>query len=274
MSWLSNAWVVGIGTGLLSGLLVTWIARLFLSKRDDREYQQKVLGANHEIVYALRPGISEGEIPDREIVVALAHATARKYDVAEADLYSPTAIAEELIKEVMDSSFLSAAKKREYCTQLAPLREQQRIGAPQHSGVVQKIFIEPKISELATPGSIVWEQQMKQYSDAFATYRRRQSERISTIMGLFAAITTTAMLAFSLIPKLKLDGFPFPSSFVSVAVAVGSAIAALLTLSTATLFRTRIKTELAASVSELVNRKRTKDRGGILESKEAEQQRR
>ncbi len=53
-------WAIGIGGGILSGLIVAYISRLIFSKRDNREYAQKILQANNEVLYAVRPGISEG----------------------------------------------------------------------------------------------------------------------------------------------------------------------------------------------------------------------
>jgi hypothetical protein len=121
VDWLNNAWVVGILSGIPSGLLVTLISRYLLGKREDREYLQKVLSANREVIYALRPHVSEGLVPASEVVDALIASTARRFGVTAGDLYSRREIAEDLIKEVMDSSFISASKKEEYCKLLTGL---------------------------------------------------------------------------------------------------------------------------------------------------------
>jgi len=118
---LNNAWVVGTATGLVSGLLVFWLTSLLISKKKDREYRQQISNANREIVYSIRSGIPEGSLPTREVIEALIHSTARRYEVQSAELYQTLEITEELVKEVMDSSFLSAAKKSEYCAALLPL---------------------------------------------------------------------------------------------------------------------------------------------------------
>jgi len=118
MGWLNNGWVVGIATSVISGLLVTWIARILLSKKEDREYRQKIAAANRDIIYAVRGGVAEGKLSERDVVLALTEATARRYDVSSGDLYVPKEIAQELIKEVMDSSFLPTEKKLEYCGKL------------------------------------------------------------------------------------------------------------------------------------------------------------
>src|SRR3990167_2316033 len=123
MDLLNNAWVVGIGGGILSGFVVAYISRLIFSRRDSREYAQKISQANHEILYAVRPGISEGVIPTNEVLRSLTSATARKYGVEISDMHDLNAISSELIKEVMDSSFISATAKREFCEKLSSIKE-------------------------------------------------------------------------------------------------------------------------------------------------------
>ena len=106
MDIFNNSWVIGIGGGILSGLIVTLITRYLFSKKDNKEYAQKVSTVNREVVYALRPGISEGHIPDNEVLASLINATARRYKVERGDVYQAKQIAEELIKDIMDSSFI------------------------------------------------------------------------------------------------------------------------------------------------------------------------
>lgn len=121
MGWLNNAWVVGIATGIVSGLLVTWLLNVFISKKKDKVYQQRIASANREVILSVRAGIPEDNLPTKEVVDALIHSTARKYDVEPAELYQPKELSEELIKEVMDSSFLSQGKKIEYCAAILRL---------------------------------------------------------------------------------------------------------------------------------------------------------
>jgi hypothetical protein len=66
----------------------------------------------------VRGGVAEGKLSQRDVVLALTEATARRYDISVGDLYEPKEIAQELIKEVMDSSFLPTEKKLEYCEML------------------------------------------------------------------------------------------------------------------------------------------------------------
>jgi hypothetical protein len=84
---LNNPWVSEIVGGTLSGLSVNLFSRFLLSGRDQREYAQKLFGANREVVYAVRPGVSEGMVPTVDVLDALTEATARKYGVDRNDLY-------------------------------------------------------------------------------------------------------------------------------------------------------------------------------------------
>ena len=78
--------------------------------------------ANRELMYAIRPGIAEGHIPGGTVLQAMANATARKYGIERRDLFTTAQLADELVKEVMDSSFLSSAQKVDYCSKLAFMR--------------------------------------------------------------------------------------------------------------------------------------------------------
>jgi hypothetical protein len=120
---LSNPWIIGIGGGILSGLVVTFISRSIFSRRDNKEYLQKVSQANKEVLYAIRPGISEGIIPSNNVVRRLIEATARRYGIEVSSMYSLDKVSGDLIKEVMDSSFISAASKQQYCEQLAQIND-------------------------------------------------------------------------------------------------------------------------------------------------------
>ena len=111
MEVFNNAWVIGIGGGILSGLIVTLITRYIFSKKDNKEYAQKISTVNREVIYALRPGISEGHIPDNEVLSSLVNATARKYKVERSDAYQAKQIAEELIKEIPKEAMIIPSDK-------------------------------------------------------------------------------------------------------------------------------------------------------------------
>ncbi len=116
-SIVSNGWFVGIGSSLLAGIAISLLSYLFITKRNRFEYLQKINMGNREVIYAVRPGIAEGDIPDGSVLTALTNATARRYGLNPNELFTPRQLGEELVKEVMDSSFLSSEQKTKYCTQ-------------------------------------------------------------------------------------------------------------------------------------------------------------
>lgn len=118
---LNNTWVAGIGTGLLSGFLVTWVTNKLISKRDEKELARSIEAANKEVLYALRSEVSEEQVPTLEVVEALINATSRRYKLESRHLLRPKQIAEELIKEIMDSSFISSSTKKAFCESLKSL---------------------------------------------------------------------------------------------------------------------------------------------------------
>jgi hypothetical protein len=204
---LSNPWVVGIGTGILSGLLVTWLLSLFLSKKKDREFQQQVSSANREVIYAIRSGIPDNALPDQEIVKALIRSTARRHGLEEADLYQQKELTEELIKEVMDSSFLSATKKIEYCTEL-------KLPSTQPEGLVDRAQQIPATEKESRRN----DERAESKAEAF---------RISLIVGVLSGIATALTAFEASLPAItkkvqllsKLFTYPVTTAFTVLAVA-------------------------------------------------------
>jgi len=120
--WATNGWFVGIGSSLLAGVVLSLVSWFLLTKRRRHKFLQLVMLANQEVTYAIRPGIAEGHIPGGNVLQAMANATARKYGLERRDLFTTAELADELVKEVMDSSFLSSAQKADYCSKLAFMR--------------------------------------------------------------------------------------------------------------------------------------------------------
>jgi NhaP-type Na+/H+ or K+/H+ antiporter len=163
VEFFKNPWFIGIVGGILSGIIVFFITKYLFSRRDNREYTQKIITANQEVIYAIRPGISEGIIPTQDILQALIAATARKYTVDPKDLHDAKTFTDVLIKEVMDSSFLPASSKAEFCKSLAEMKP-------------------PQIVQVASPKPIT----------ELADYKRRMVTMISGMLGMMSAAMTVS----------------------------------------------------------------------------------
>lgn len=164
--FLNNTWIAGICTGLLSGLLVTWITNKLISKRDEKELARNIEAANKEVLYALRSEVSEEEVPTLEVVEALINATARRYKLESRHLLRPKQIAEELIKEIMDSSFISSTTKRGFCENLKSLMPNQETDLDRKVQKENEIFV------------------------ARVEYRERMIMLFSITLGLISALAT------------------------------------------------------------------------------------
>lgn len=212
MSILNNAWVVGIGGGILSGLFVAFISRYLFAKKDNREYTQKVFAVNREVIYALRPGISEGRFPTDEVLESLLNATARRYKVSREDIFKPKQIAEELIKEIMDSSFISSDTKQDYCDNLLHL-----IIPSIDINDVDELYYELKLKE--------------------DDYRRRSNTRMSATLGLTSTIMVIMLTLYtSKTSKSELYS-PISENIVKILLPTTSILAAtIIIISTVSIF--------------------------------------
>lgn len=123
---LNNPWVTGIGGGIISSLIVFFVTRYFFSKREKREYIQKVETANNEILYSIRPLVIEKNIPTKDILSSVRISTAKKYRVKQEDLYNEFSLSNDLINEIMGNSFLSSDQKLDFCKLLQTMKETDR----------------------------------------------------------------------------------------------------------------------------------------------------
>jgi len=167
--FFTNVWVVGIIGGVLSGIFVSWITRIIFSKRDNKEYLQKILQANREVVYAIRPTISEGEIPSISIINSLISSNSIRYSIEIKDMYSIEQICDELIKEVMDSSFISSKVKTDYCEHLLSLKTQ--------SQEINRVEIVKNVSK-------------KENAKTALEYRQKLTTFMTLTLGLMATVVT------------------------------------------------------------------------------------
>lgn len=169
MEFLNNQWTIGIGGGIFSGIIVTLISRFLFNKKDNKEYNQNVRSANNEVIYALRPTISENYFPETNIILALIEANSRKFKVNSKDMYTMKQIAQEMTKEIMDTSFISYQKKDELFNHLIPL------------------YSYNQVEELKEDFNSRVE---------FSDYRRRLINLTTVLMGVLTSILTIFVVLF------------------------------------------------------------------------------
>lgn len=112
MEILKNSWVVGIATGIISGILVFFFNEWIMDKRGKAEYFKRVDNANQNVIEALKPYVAENGLPNLKILKALIMATARSFSVDSKDMFSVSIYCEELIREIIKDVYVSNEKNK------------------------------------------------------------------------------------------------------------------------------------------------------------------
>ena len=180
VGFLQNEWVVGIGGGIVSGIIVFFITKVILQRKDDSKYLQQINQGNLDIIRALKPYISEKGLPQKEIVDAIIISTSRKYKVNSAELYSVRIVCEELIREIIENIYVSADKKKEYCVQLTDYLQS----------------VNKEQDEVNTIADIQNEFKNKEFTERSES-RRKMSTTISIIISLYTVLISIAVFFVS-----------------------------------------------------------------------------
>lgn len=178
LDFLQNSWVVGIGGGIISGIIVYIITNWMYKRKDNSKYLEQINRANTDIIHALKPYVAEKGLPEKEIVDAIIVSTARKYKVKSEELYSIRIICEELIREIVENVYVSVEKKQEYSTQLTEYLH--KLNKEQiKSFLISDIEKEIRVADIFTRSS----------------YQRKTATTISFLTSIFAGIITTLLSA-------------------------------------------------------------------------------
>lgn len=103
-----------------------FITKFFLSKKENKEYEQKVRLATNEVVYAVRPLVIDKAIPANDILAALRSAIAVKYGVKVSDVIGIKQLVCILVLEILSNSFLNSSQKNEYCNLLMTMKDEPK----------------------------------------------------------------------------------------------------------------------------------------------------
>ena len=114
LSFLRNQWVVGIGGGIVSGIIVYFITNWLYKRKDNSKYLEQIENANLDIIRTLKPYVAEKGLPSKEVIDAIIVSTARKHKVKSEELYSIRIICEELIREIIENAYVSSDKSKSF----------------------------------------------------------------------------------------------------------------------------------------------------------------
>lgn len=171
--FLQNQWVVGIGGGIVSGIIVYLITKWIFQRKDNSKYLEQINTANMDIIRTLKPYVAEKGLPEKEIIDAIILSTARKYKVKNEELYSIRIICEELIREIIENVYVSTDKKKEYSIQL---KEYLHELSTEQDRTLLISDIQNEIKNTETTDK--------------SEYRRKMTSILSASISAFAAILT------------------------------------------------------------------------------------
>lgn len=99
-------------------IVTTIISKIIFNKATNKERQKQVNNANNEIIRILRPYVVEKDILSKKIISSIIESIVRKFGVSANELYNIKEICEELIREILESSYVDSNKKKEYISYL------------------------------------------------------------------------------------------------------------------------------------------------------------
>lgn len=193
LSFLRNQWVVGIGGGIVSGIIVYFITNWLYKRKDNSKYLEQIENANVDIIRTLKPYVVEKGLPSKEVIDAIIVSTARKHKVKSEELYSIRIICEELIREIIENVYVSTDKKQEFSQQLSEYLNKANV-EQQRSVLAAEIEKEIKLS----------------HSIEKTNYQRQATTMLSIMMAVFASVLTILSFVLSVTePSLELLGGEF-----------------------------------------------------------------
>lgn len=176
LDFLQDQWFVSIGGGIIVFFITNGISQWFLKRKDNSKYMEQISNANADIIRTLKPYIAEKGLPDKEIIDAIIVSTARKHNVKSDELYSIRIICEELIREIIENSYVSSDKKQEYTAQLTDYL--RKLNAEQHKSIL--------VTDIEKELKVV-----NSYREAH--YREKLAATFSALISLLAAVLTTVV---------------------------------------------------------------------------------
>lgn len=179
LSFLENQWVVGIGAGIISGIIVYLITKWVFQRKDNSKHLEQINNANMDIIRILKPYVAEKGLPEKEIIDAIILSTSRKYNVKSDELYSIRIVCEELIREIIENVYVSSDKKKEYSNNLKEYLLSLH-SESDRSFLISDIELELKNSAKKTR----------------VDYKRKMSAILSVTVSGFAAVLTMLITFF------------------------------------------------------------------------------
>ncbi|MGJ4748139.1 hypothetical protein ACQV5M_17400 [Leptospira sp. SA-E8] len=115
---LLNQWVIGIGGGVISGIIVYIVTYYISSRKEDKLRLQKAEVANNELLHIMRPIIIDKSRFNPDLFDSIISSLANKHGIEDDDLLDLIDLGNEIIRDIMQSPFLASEIKDKYCSNI------------------------------------------------------------------------------------------------------------------------------------------------------------
>lgn len=223
LQFLQNPWIVGIGGGIISGIIVFFVSNWIMDKKSNSEYVGQIQAANTEVVNMLKPYIVDNGLPEKDVLDAIVASVSRKYKVKNDDLYSIKIFCEELIREIIGNVYVSNDKKAEYSKQL--------------SDYINNIDTSNNINESLNKSTEISER---------SDYKQRLSKQYSILLSITTTMMTFSVLVITIMQdRLDFLAYPFKKNIIFLLFVTIITVAGIMPLMTTLLLRyiTKFKTK-------------------------------
>ncbi|MGX5475892.1 hypothetical protein [Bacillus toyonensis] len=123
MDFISNPWFVGIAGGIVSGVIVFFITTAISNKISKKDYYNSVKEVNFKVSKMLIMSISEGKIPNPQVVSALLSSLAKRNNILLKDINTVEETYNDLVTELFETNFIPVEKKQILANELIDTKE-------------------------------------------------------------------------------------------------------------------------------------------------------
>lgn len=116
---IKNPWIVGIITGVISGVIIYISTNLLAKKLGKEEYYKRVDVANKSVLALLKSFIAEQGLPNIVVFKAIINATANDNSIKVDDMYSIKLFCEETVRDILADAYISSEQRKNYSNMLS-----------------------------------------------------------------------------------------------------------------------------------------------------------
>jgi len=119
--WYNSGWLVGVATSLLAGLILALLGPALLRQKRTRDLDVRRDQVAEDWLQSVRSSVANGVLPSPELLEAVLQGSAYRRGLDASYAPSPSTLLKVLVKEVMESPFLAADRKKQLSGELVTL---------------------------------------------------------------------------------------------------------------------------------------------------------